>query len=128
MNRRSVLGAAAASAVAAWLPAGASAQATWPNRPIKLIVPFPPGGGSDVIARVLGTRLSARLGQPVIIENKGGAGGALGTDMVAKAPPDGYTILFTTTAMATNAASGKKLPFDLAKTWCRSARSEPRRC
>jgi tripartite-type tricarboxylate transporter receptor subunit TctC len=115
MNRRSVLEAAAAAAAAALLPASAGAQAAWPNRPIKLIVPFPPGGGSDVIARALGTRLSARLGQPIVIENKGGAGGAIATDAAAKAPPDGYTLLFTTTAMATNAASGKKLPFDLLK-------------
>ena len=117
VNRRTVLeaAAAAAAAAAALLPAGAGAQAAWPNRPIKLIVPCPPGGGSDVIARAIGIRLSTRLGQPIVIDNKGGAGGALATDAAAKSAPDGYTLLFVTTAMATNTASGKKLPFDLMK-------------
>lgn len=106
---------AATVAAASLLPAAAHAQAIWPNRPIKLVVPFPPGGGSDVIARTLGVRLSARLGQQLVIENRSGAGGVLATDAVVKSPADGYTLLFTTTAMATNAASGRKLPFDLMK-------------
>jgi tripartite-type tricarboxylate transporter receptor subunit TctC len=111
VNSRSVL--VAAALAAALLSASASAQAIWPNSPIKLIVPFA-AGGADVIARAIGTKLSARLGQPIVIENKGGAGGTIGTDTVAKAPADGYTLLFVTTAIATNAASGKKLPFNLA--------------
>lgn len=104
-----------AAVAAAALPASVSAQTTWPNRPVRLLVPFPPGGGSDVIARTVGARLSAGLGQQVVIDNRAGAGGAMATEAVAKALPDGYTLLFTTTAMATNAASGRKLPFDLAK-------------
>jgi tripartite-type tricarboxylate transporter receptor subunit TctC len=92
-----------------------SAYAAWPDRPIKLVVPFSPGGSNDIIARVLATKLSARLGQPVIVENKGGAGGTIGTDYVAKSPPDGYTILFVSTSITTNAASGKQLPYDLLK-------------
>ncbi|WP_158592311.1 Bug family tripartite tricarboxylate transporter substrate binding protein [Noviherbaspirillum sedimenti] len=117
ITRRMLMGANAllVAAAAALLPAGASAQATWPGRPIKLIDAFPPGGSSDVIARAISNKLSARLGQPVVVENKSGAGGALGTDAVAKATPDGYTLLVVTTAMATNASTGKKLPFNFAK-------------
>ena len=73
------------------LPALASAQ-DFPNKPIKLIVPFPPGGPNDIIARVVGQRMSELIKQPVVIENRGGQGGVLGTDAVAKAAPDGYTI------------------------------------
>lgn len=106
-----------AFAVTAALPAvtQAQAQTVWPNKPIKLVVPFPPGGGSDVIARTIGARLAVRLGQPMVIENRSGAGGTLATEAVVKSPADGYTLLFTTTAMPTNAASGRKLPFDLLK-------------
>ena len=92
-----------------------SAHAAWPDRPIKLVVPFAPGGSNDIIARVLATKLGARLGQPVIVENKGGAGGTIGTDYVAKSPPDGNTILFVSASITTNAASGKQLPYDLLK-------------
>ena len=95
--------------------ASMGAQAAWPDRPIKLIVPFTPGGSNDIIARVLATKLGARLGQPVIVENKGGAGGTIGTDYVAKSLPDGNTILFVSTSITTNAASGKQLPYDLLK-------------
>ena len=78
-------------------------------------MPFAPGGSNDIIARVLATKLGARLGQPVIVENKGGAGGTIGTDYVAKSPPDGNTLLFVSTSITTNAASGKQLPYDLLK-------------
>jgi len=111
VTRRAVLAAGAT----VLLPAHARAQAAWPNRPIKLIVPFAPGGSNDIIARVLAAKLAARLGQSVIIENKGGAGGTIGTDLVAKSPPDGYTLLFASTSIITNAASGKKLPYDPLK-------------
>jgi tripartite-type tricarboxylate transporter receptor subunit TctC len=97
------------------LPAHTSAYAAWPDRPIKLVVPFAPGGSNDIIARVLANKLAARFGQPVIVENKGGAGGTIGTDYVAKSPPDGNTILFVSTSITTNAASGKLLPYDLLK-------------
>jgi tripartite-type tricarboxylate transporter receptor subunit TctC len=115
VNRRSLLDAATATALAVLLPAGASAQTTWPNRPIKLIDAYAPGGSTDTLARMIGSKLSARLGQPIVVENRSGAGGALGTDSVAKSPPDGYTLLLTSTAMPTNAASGKKLPYDFLK-------------
>src|SRR6478672_1928038 len=73
------------------LPALASAQ-DFPNKPIKLIVQFPPGGPTDIIARVVGQRMSELMKEPVVIDNRGGQGGVLGTDAVAKAAPDGYTI------------------------------------
>lgn len=74
--------------------AGASAQ-TWPTRPVRIVVAYPPAGVSDIVARVIGDKLSAQLGTPVIVENKAGAGGTLGMDAVAKAVPDGYTIGFS---------------------------------
>jgi tripartite-type tricarboxylate transporter receptor subunit TctC len=73
----------------------AAAQAPYPTRPVKLVVPFPPGGSTDIVARLLGGKLSESFGQPVVIENRPGAGAALGTEAVAKASPDGYTLLIT---------------------------------
>ena len=112
VTRRALLAAAAASAL---LPLHAGTQAQWPNKPLRLIVPFAPGGSNDNIARVLAAKLGARLGQPVIVDNKGGGGGTIGTDFVAKSPADGYTLLFVSGSIATNAASGKKLPYDPLK-------------
>jgi tripartite-type tricarboxylate transporter receptor subunit TctC len=94
------------------LPIIAAAQPAYPSRAITLVVPFAAGGGTDSIARDIGKNLSDRLGQPVIIDNRGGAGGALGADLVAKARPDGYTLLFATSTFATNAAVAPKLPYD----------------
>jgi len=71
-----------------------SAQTAYPDRPIKLIVPYPPGGTTDLLARTLATRLSERLGQPILIENRAGAGGVIGSQVVAKSPADGYTLVF----------------------------------
>lgn len=89
--RRRVL---ASLALAAALPLGAQAQ-TWPAKPIRIIVAYPAGGVSDVVARALGDKLSERLGTPVVVENKAGAGGTIGMDTVAKAAPDGYTLGFS---------------------------------
>lgn len=114
ISRRTVL-AAGASAMLPVLPLHAAAQGAWPNRPIKLVVPFAPGGSNDILSRVLGAKLSTRLGQSVVIENKGGGGGTIGTEAVAKSAPDGYTLLFASTSVTTNAASGKKLNYDLLK-------------
>jgi tripartite-type tricarboxylate transporter receptor subunit TctC len=114
LKRRLILATAALAAAVAWAPA-AFAQQAWPNRPIRMIIPFAAGGGTDPIARAIATKLSARLGQPFVVENKGGAGGTLGTEAVAKAPADGYTLLFASTSITTNVASGKKLSYDLAK-------------
>jgi tripartite-type tricarboxylate transporter receptor subunit TctC len=82
----------------------ANAQEVWPTRPIRLIVPFS-AGGDDAKARALASKLSSRLGQPVIVENKGGAGGAIATETVAKAQPDRYRLLFAGTGYVTNPAT-----------------------
>ena len=93
----------------------ALAQATYPDKPIRFVVPYPPGGGTDVIARIVQGRLSAVLGQQINIDNRGGAGGSLGTDLVAKAAPDGYTVLFTLNSHTVNPAIYARLPFDTQK-------------
>ncbi len=96
-------------------PLAALADAAYPDKPIKFVVPYPPGGGTDVVARIVQQRLQAALGQPIVIDNKGGAGGSLGTDIVAKAAPDGYTVLFTLSSHTINPAIFPKLPFDTLK-------------
>ena len=97
------------------LPAALAAQ-DFPTRPIKLVVPFPPGGPNDIIARAVGQRMQEISGQPVTIDNRGGAGGQLGTDAVAKAEPDGYTIAITSAgALAISASLQEKLPYDSTK-------------
>lgn len=93
----------------------AQAQGTYPDKPIRFVVPYPPGGGTDVIARIVHGRLQAVLGQTINIDNRGGAGGSLGTDLVAKAAPDGYTVLFTLNSHTVNPAIYAKLPFDTQK-------------
>lgn len=88
----------------------------WPTKPVKWIVPYPPGGSTDILARLVGQKLSERLGQPVIIENKSGAGGNIGTDYVAKSAPDGYTIVMANIGpIAINPSLYKNLPYDPAK-------------
>lgn len=93
------------------------AQASsYPDRPIRLVVPFPPGGGADTTARMLAQKMSERLGQPMTVENKPGANGLVGTDAVAKAAPDGYTILMTDRgALGINPSLYAKLPYDPRK-------------
>src|SRR5947209_6135889 len=78
--------------------------AQYPAKPVRLIIPFPPGGSNDVVGRSIAADLSTRLGTPVIVENVGGAGGLIGTDMAAKAAPDGYTLLLVSVAFAFNPA------------------------
>jgi tripartite-type tricarboxylate transporter receptor subunit TctC len=95
-------------------PASAFAQ-NYPNRPIRIIVPFAAGGAVDVLARLIGAKLSESLAQPVIVENRPGAGGNLAADAVAKAPPDGYTILQNTNGQAISPALYRNLPFDPVK-------------
>ena len=87
----------------------------YPNKPIRMIVPYPPAGGTDIVARVVNEPLSTLLGQPIIIDNKGGAAGNLGTDLAAKAAPDGYTILFTLSSHTINPKLYARLPFDVEK-------------
>jgi tripartite-type tricarboxylate transporter receptor subunit TctC len=113
MHRRLILRTAAASAATLALPAFAQA---WPARPIRLVVPFPPGSSPDLIARLVAEPLSAALGQPVVIDNKPGAGGNVGTGLVAKAEPDGHTLLFTIQGpLVTAPLLSKSLNYDPAK-------------
>ncbi len=93
------LGAGAAVSATALRSATVSAQ-TWPSRPIRVIVNFPPGGAADVIARSISTPLGEALGQPVVVENRGGANGNIGGEVVAKAAPDGYTLLMSSAGVA----------------------------
>ena len=96
--------------------AGPALAQDFPNKPIKLIVPFPAGGPNDIIARAVGQRMSELLGQPVLIDNRAGAGGILGTDAVAKAEPDGYTIALTSAgALAISTSLQEKVPYDPLK-------------
>jgi tripartite-type tricarboxylate transporter receptor subunit TctC len=98
----------------------------WPAKPARIVVPFQPGGGSDTQARLLGKKFTESMGQSFVVENRGGAGGVIGADIVAKAPPDGYTILFSTASLAVNATLYKKGNFDpvrdlAAVSWFSSA-------
>jgi tripartite-type tricarboxylate transporter receptor subunit TctC len=94
----------------------ASAKAgTFPDHPIRLVVPFSPGGSTDLVARLVGARLSQILGQSVIVENRAGAGGVIGSDNVAKSPADGYSLLMATTSHTANPSLYKKLPYDTQK-------------
>lgn len=99
------------------LPQAATAQggSAYPEKPVKFVVPYPPGGGTDVIARIVQGRFGQLLGQPIVIDNRGGAAGSLGTDIVAKSPADGYTVLFTLSSHTINPAIYNKLAFDTAR-------------
>jgi tripartite-type tricarboxylate transporter receptor subunit TctC len=101
-----------ATLAASLLAAAAIPAAAWPTKPITFIVPYPPGGGTDIIARIYQEPLSKALGQPIIIENRGGAGGSLGTAIAARATPDGHTMLFTLSSHSINPVIYPKLPFD----------------
>ncbi len=103
-----------AGAILSLAPACAGAQ-HYPSRPVRFIVPFPPGGGNDIVGRVIALRLAEALGQPVIVDNRGGAGGTLGTDITAKSPADGYTLLINNISLAVNATLFAKLPYDTLK-------------
>ena len=111
-RRQLVLGTAAAVA-GGFVSGAASAQAAWPSRPVRVIVPFPPGGLTDAYARAYSDHLSRKFGQAFVVENKTGAGGTLGVDTVAKAPADGHTLLVTTSgAVWTSRVLYRKLPFN----------------
>jgi tripartite-type tricarboxylate transporter receptor subunit TctC len=89
-----------------------TAQAQYPAKAVRMVVPFPPGGATDIVARVLGQKLSERWGQPVVVENRPGAGGTIGSDAVAKSAPDGYTLLVATTSTHAVGPVLQKLPYD----------------
>ncbi len=113
LNRRQLLASSAAAIATAGLPAHAQ---NFPNKPLKIIVPYPPGGSSDIIARAISQPLSDSLGQPVIVENRPGANGNLGADLVAKSAPDGHTVLLCDVgALAISPAVYTKLSFDPGK-------------
>src|SRR5881296_3910332 len=115
MFHRAILAAVLLAWVACLLPQAASAQ-SYPSRPVRIIVPFPAGGTTDIIARLVAQRLSETLGQPAVVENRGGAGGSIGADAVAKAAPDGYTILMhnITFPLASVAlAQANRAPYDV---------------
>jgi tripartite-type tricarboxylate transporter receptor subunit TctC len=105
----------AAAALLAGATAGAFAQAAYPDKPIKLIVPFPAAGGTDIVGRALAVKLGAALGQSVVVDNRVGGNTVVGTHVVAKAAPDGYTLLFTSSSFTATPALLKNLPYDTIK-------------
>jgi tripartite-type tricarboxylate transporter receptor subunit TctC len=108
--------ACAAAAIGIAALAGASAHAqSYPNKPITLIVPFPPGGPTDLVARVLAQTMSGQMGQQIIVDNRGGANGNIGSAAVAKAAPDGYTVLYNTSSITLSPALYKSLPYDVQR-------------
>ena len=113
---RAIVGPAAAVLAGCLLANGTLAQTQhYPTRPVRLIVPYPAGGGVDTVARVLGVKLSEILGQQAVVDNRPGANGIIGSDITAKAAPDGYTMLIQSVAHAINATLYRKLPFDTVK-------------
>ena len=124
IGRALTMAAAAACSLAFVLPiraAEASSAANWPNKPVRIVVPFSPGGSNDHIARRLAQSLSESLGQSVVVENKGGAAGVVGSAMVANSAPDGYTYLFVSATLATSAAT-QNPPYDTLKSFDAVAR------
>src|SRR5574339_1039360 len=98
------------AALLAALATGAGAQ-NYPTRTVRMIVPFAPGGNTDIIARVYMPKMAEAIGQQIVIDNRGGAGGTIGTELAAKAPPDGYTLLMVSAGHTINPAMAKKLPY-----------------
>ena len=109
------------------LSPGAARALDWPTRPVTIVVPFVAGGNTDMMARLAAERLAAKLGQPFVIENHGGAGGVTGAAQVARAAPDGYTFLFGAGSQLTLAPLLQKVPYDPERTSCRSPSSGPGR-
>ena len=105
----------ATAAITLFLAASLAQAQAWPSRPVKLVVPFSPGGFTDVVARILGQKLTESLGQPVVIENKPGAGSTIGSDYVAKSKPDGYTLVMVSTTQVSSPWLYKSMPYDVFK-------------
>ena len=124
MRQTAMIAAALAAIMTAIAPthtlaqaSGASAATAYPNKPVRLIVPFAPGGFTDVVARILGQKLQAAMGQPFVIENKPGAGSTIGTDFVAKSAPDGYTLVMVSSTHAISPWIYKTMPYDPIKSF-----------
>src|SRR5579863_1737231 len=115
MSPQTMIKVAASLATALFLASPAARAQSYPSRQITLVIPFAAGGSNDIIARAIGKQLSEAWGQPVIAENRPGAGGVIGAETVATAPPDGYTLLLVSTTFTINAAIKKSMPFDTAK-------------
>ncbi|WP_019575133.1 tripartite tricarboxylate transporter substrate-binding protein [Curvibacter lanceolatus] len=116
MQRRHLLSQSAALLTTGLSASGAWAQAAYPHKPVRLVVPFPAGGATDLFARALSQKLGERLGGSLVIENRPGAGGAIGSDLVAKAAPDGYTLLLATSSThSIGPALGARLPYDTVR-------------
>ncbi|HKX42295.1 MAG TPA: tripartite tricarboxylate transporter substrate-binding protein, partial [Burkholderiaceae bacterium] len=114
IRRRTLVSAVACTGLLASLAPAARAD-DWPAKPITLIVPFAAGGTTDILARTVGQKLSAALGQPVIVDNRGGAGGTLGAGLAARAAPDGYTLFMATIAHAIATGLYKNLPYEFTR-------------
>jgi len=112
LNRRTVLGVAGASLLAAPALGPAFGQGAFPNKPLKIVVPYPPGGGTDGLGRITAQFLSEKLGQPIVVQNIGGASGTLGSDTVRRADPDGYTLLFNASLFALGKTVVPTCPYD----------------
>jgi tripartite-type tricarboxylate transporter receptor subunit TctC len=110
--RRSLLGTSLAAIAVGTGARSAGAQDRYPSKPIRLVIPFPPGGGADAVARPLGPLMTETLGQPVVLDNRGGANGNLGAEIVAKAPADGYTLLLANSSLTISGGLYAKLPFN----------------
>lgn len=115
MHRNQVFRHAIAASAMLFMGVGSTYAQSYPNQPIRFIVPYAAGGGVDMVARAIGPTLSDRLGQPVVIDNRGGAGGNIGTELAARAEPNGYTIVMGAAALAINSSLYRKLPFDPVK-------------
>ncbi|MFM7567129.1 MAG: Bug family tripartite tricarboxylate transporter substrate binding protein [Betaproteobacteria bacterium] len=111
-GRRRVIAGTAGAIAAAWLPAGAQAQAVYPSRPMRMVVPWPPGQATDLAGRVVAQELAKAFGQPVVIDNRAGAGGTIGTDAVAKSEADGYTLLAASSGPVTVSPLMTRTPYD----------------
>jgi tripartite-type tricarboxylate transporter receptor subunit TctC len=115
MKKDSIAGIAAALCLLGCATLADAADSPYPNRPIRMVLPFAPGGGSDTLARMIGPRIGERLGQPMVLENRPAAAGVVGADIVAKSAPDGYTLLGTTATFVISGELHKKLPYHAFK-------------
>lgn len=114
-TRRTLLAIGLSASAMTMLDAGVASAQTYPDRPITIVVPFAAGGGTDSIAREIGAHLQEKLGKPVVIENVGGGGGAIGASRIAESDPDGYNLLFVTSTFVTHAAVDSSVPYDVNK-------------